>query len=140
SALLGADDTTFVLVSSPSALGVDDAEAFVSRLESRNHHVGAVILNRTTPDPWQTSPPSSEVFVNAVQTHGADEALAHKLYEAALADRSRATAEAEAAEALRAQYPKIAVISVPDLVQDVHDLKGLSMLRDALDKDAKTGE
>ncbi|MEO1335806.1 MAG: ArsA-related P-loop ATPase, partial [Myxococcota bacterium] len=47
SGLLSAEDTVFVVVTAPSAVGVADAEAFVSRLEAREHRVGAVILNRT---------------------------------------------------------------------------------------------
>ena len=133
SELLADERTAFVVVSTPSAVGVQDAEAFVSRLQARSLGVGGVVLNRATVDPWPVGPAVDRAAVESlIRAQSGPPDLAGRLYEAAALDHARAHTEAEAAKTLAAGHPEVAVVLSPELPQDVHDLKGLSLLRDAL--------
>ncbi len=137
-ALLAAPDTAFVVVSTPSPAGVGDAEAFLSRLDARSLQVSAVVFNRTTVDPWPSPPPKIEVLrqtLASVARREPDQSegdLAERLYAAAAADHDRARSEQGAISALAARFPNISMVSVPELAEDVHDLRGLGEMRNAL--------
>ena len=132
--LLAAPDTAFVVVSTASPTGVRDAEAFVARLKERHLQVGAIVLNRGTVDPWATAGagPDPALVQRAVANAGGPTGLADRLFAAAQVDHERAHEEREAASALDARYPDTPVVLVPELTEDVHDLRGLSQMRDAL--------
>ena len=132
--LLGAPDTAFVVVSTPSPIGVQDADAFVSRLRDRDLRVGAVVLNRGTNDPWPNGRPRIDLdeLRDTIAQRGGSEALATRLFAAAASDHERAQTEQKAATDLAASFPRAPVVIVPELSQDVHDLRGLSEIRDAL--------
>jgi anion-transporting ArsA/GET3 family ATPase len=49
-ALLHAEDTTFVVISTPSESPLQEAEFFLAELERRNLRTGALVVNRTLPD------------------------------------------------------------------------------------------
>ena len=131
SELLAASDTTFIVVSTPSANGVRDAAEFVERLRGRGLSVGAVVLNRGTVDPWAPNGPISvETAAGAFAAAGSG--IGERLHAAADADHQRAQTEAQAAVDLEAQFPDLRVVAVPELPKDVHDLSGLASIRDAL--------
>ena len=136
SALLADTATTFVVVSSPSSVGVQDAEAFAARLSDRGLNVGGVVLNRSTPDPGTAGTlPDLEAVRDEVQDAGGQPEWAETLYQAAAGDHARAKAERAAALALSEQHPGVRVVTVPAFPEDVHDMKGLARLRDALAAD-----
>jgi anion-transporting ArsA/GET3 family ATPase len=49
-ALLHAEDTTFVVISTPSESPLQEAEFFLAELERRNLRTGALVVNRTLPE------------------------------------------------------------------------------------------
>jgi anion-transporting ArsA/GET3 family ATPase len=49
-ALLHAEDTTFVVISTPSESPLQEAEFFLAELERRNLRTGALVVNRMLPD------------------------------------------------------------------------------------------
>ena len=132
STLLAAEDTAFIVVSTPSPTGVEGADEFVRRLVNRSMRVGAVVLNRATIDPWRDgSAPDLQALEAAVSAVKGPPSIAPRLYAAAEGDHLRAREEAQAARQL-ADNAGLSVVLVPEMSEDVHDLKGLSQLRDAL--------
>ena len=133
--LLAADDTAFVVVGTPSPVGIDEADAFVSRLRDRQLQVGALVLNRATVDPYRAAAGAlapADALRRHIASAGGPVDMAERLHAAATADHVRAGREAEAAAALADKHDPLPVAVVPELSDDVHDLKGLSLMRDAL--------
>jgi anion-transporting ArsA/GET3 family ATPase len=129
-ALLKADGTRFVLVTSPSAMQVGEALHFHELLGERSLRVAAVIANRVNPDFLKdTRLTRLEVMEAAAQldvphipglpsvgerlwTTLQDEQVLHKLDEAQLA-------------VLAKGCPGTPVVPVPRFDHDIHDLAGL---------------
>lgn len=119
-ALLASDVSRFVLVASPRADTIEEAQFFAARLEKSDLTVGAVIVNRCTPtfgDPPARRPRAA-----------AQAALYDNLVEL------RATAEAERAHAARllacAALPDdVHTTFVPTLAGDVHTMQALTTIR-----------
>ncbi len=119
-ALLASDVSRFVLVASPRADTIEEAQFFAARLEKSDLTVGAVIVNRCTPtfgDPPARRPRAA-----------AQAALYDNLVEL------RATAETERAHAARllacAALPDdVHTTFVPTLAGDVHTMQALTTIR-----------
>ena len=129
--LLARDDTRFLVVGHPGELGLPEARAFVDRLAERDLSVGAVVLNRGTPDPFAAGAGDPEALASALAAAGAPGDLAPRLVAATARMAAQAEAEAEARARLAAEVDR-PVALVPELPQDVHDLVGLDQLRAAL--------
>jgi anion-transporting ArsA/GET3 family ATPase len=128
--ILAAPDTTFMVVSTPSPSGVVDARAFRDRLMERQLRVGGVILNRATPDPFLPGEgPAPEALAAALAEAPA---LAVRLEALAQERSAEARRHREAAEDLALEVEGCAVVAVPQLPRDVHDLEGLERLRAGL--------
>lgn len=132
SAILGADDTSFFVISTPGAAGAEAARQFSRRLAEHEIHVGAAVLNRATIDPFLgEAVPSPAALEAAVRAAGGTDDLARRLYDEAERARVVAAAHRESAASLVGDVPG-PVLLVPQLGRDVHDLVGLHQLRNHL--------
>lgn len=128
-AILEGKDTTFVVVAAPRGSSLREARAFRDRLVERKIHVGAMVLNRATVDPFSGMPPFGEgVLAEEVARAGGSPELEKKLRDTALAASERARHEAQSVSRLRADTG-IPVAVAPELPRDIHDLMGLEALR-----------
>ncbi|MEZ5217407.1 MAG: ArsA-related P-loop ATPase [Ilumatobacteraceae bacterium] len=126
-ALLSNPDTNYVVVTSPRRAAVDEAAYFAERLAEHHLSVSAVIVNRR--HPRFGSMTSSEVARRAAAAE-ADRAPDAGLW----ANLDELTRVAEDEDAVVAPIvgraaeddDRIPVVSVPLLVDDVHDLDGLA--------------
>lgn len=127
--ILAADDTTFFVVSTPNAAGVEAAASFSERLTEREINVGGAILNRATVDPFDgETPAGADVLGPAVVTAGGAPDLTDRLVLEAEEARSMAFRHRDAALTLEDRVPG-PVVLVPQLDRDVHDLVGLDAIR-----------
>ena len=109
--------TAFVVVASPRRDAVDETLFFADRLRLSSGRVEALIVNRVFPDFGPVPAPL------AAGGHG--DAVA--ALTANLADLDRvASREQQHVAALSARLPGAAVIQVPFLAEDVHDVAGLT--------------
>lgn len=120
--LIASDVTRFVLVASPRADTIDEAGYFADRLHEKGLTVGAVVMNRCTPefDP----PPATRPRTNDGK----------RLYDNLVELRATAAAEREHARELLQHRAVGGAWSafVPTLATDVHDLASLEAIRQAL--------
>jgi anion-transporting ArsA/GET3 family ATPase len=131
-ALLRDPDTEFVLVSSPRREAVEEAIAFAAELHRSELPLGALVVNR----------------MHAAAERDGDLAALDPLLGADLAARVRAAAhdlelaaDADAAslERLRAAFPALDPICVPELPVDAGDLDGLRAVASALGDYPRSG-
>jgi anion-transporting ArsA/GET3 family ATPase len=125
------DEAGFLLVASPARAALDEARYFRERLRQKRMPLVACVVNRVHPDP-RSAPPgpgpgarlSPDLAERLLTVFREQEALAR-------ADRRRIRQlEADAGAA---------VLSVPELESDVHDLRGLAQVADALGTPARAG-
>jgi len=114
--LLIADDTAFILVTVPRNDAVDDAAAFVTTLAEANIEVDAVIVNRVHPSfatkrALRTDDPALTPFVDVLNQSVAV-----------------ATGQDQILSTLSTVLPAGAIVKIPFLDTDVHDLTGLAAL------------
>lgn len=109
-------DSAFVLVVSPRPDTLAEAQGFVEALATAGLAVRAVIVNRTTPSFGDVAVPAGR--------SGAARALAD----------FRALARREQAEihTFATTIPGAALVQVPMLARDIHDLEGLATIADLL--------
>jgi anion-transporting ArsA/GET3 family ATPase len=126
-ALLGADETAFVLVASPKDDAVTEATYFARKLSASSIEIRALIVNRVHPDPGPGSP-------------AADRERATTLAGKAIGDHYRCLAdlkeishaEEEHLAAITGHIQSAPVCRVPLLPFEVHDLDSLTSFGDAL--------
>jgi anion-transporting ArsA/GET3 family ATPase len=124
--LLADERTAFVLVASPREDTLVEARYFVDKIAGADLEVAAVVVNRVLP-PVATSPVRAHALVGEL----AGTKLAPAA--AALADHaSAATGDADRIAVLTVDTPDAAMVQVPLLPSDVHDLEGLSTIADYL--------
>ena len=109
-------DSAFVLVVSPRPDTLAEAQGFVEALVTAGLAVRAVVVNRTTPSFGDVAVPAGR--------SGAARALAD----------FRALARREQAEiqTFATTLPGAALVQVPMLARDIHDLEGLATIADLL--------
>jgi anion-transporting ArsA/GET3 family ATPase len=136
--LLKTPGTAFVVVAAPEPDALREASYFVERLSSERMPLAGLVVNRVR----HTSLPKG-VVLPAARAEAAAEALAAKpddpatrLAEAALRVHAELAAAAEhdarMAKRFAAAHPRVPVIAVPALAEDVHDLEGLRRIGDLL--------
>lgn len=131
--LLSAEDTTFLVVSTPTEAGLIEAGTFRERLIERHVRVGGLIFNRATPDPFlATEGPDSEGFARLVASVGGSPELSARLIKEAERTHEESQTQQAAVAELGAKLPGTAVLAVPQFARDVHDLEGLEALGRAL--------
>lgn len=141
-ALLSSPDAAFVLVTSPSALTIDEALFFHKALGESQIKTAAVIVNRLQEDPRkqggvEQQPAIAEALARAQIVDGST----HSQAAISLSVRLAKTLQEQAALADidRAQVQRLAhalgptpIYLAPRLRRDIHDLNGLWQIHDSL--------
>jgi anion-transporting ArsA/GET3 family ATPase len=134
-ALLREDGTTFLLVTSPRAAAIADARFFHGKLDEAGMPFGGLIVNRVREGAAATPGPELERELTALL----DQRLARKVLRD-LEDRNRLAArDAGNIGSMREEMAGDALIAVPELAGDVHDLDGLATVARHLFADPQTG-
>jgi anion-transporting ArsA/GET3 family ATPase len=133
---LRSSDVTFVLVTSPAPMSVQEVLFFSERLEGAGMPRGAFVVNRFhLPPPGATAAPTTIDVAIAIEAHALvldDDAPARIL---------RAHADAVGLAALDALHVgklgkratgSVPIVRVPELASDVHDLAHLGLVAEAL--------
>jgi anion-transporting ArsA/GET3 family ATPase len=144
-ALLHDRRTTFVVVSTLETAPLREAEFFISELSARKLHLGAVVLNKTLPDYFQSgtgdaaaralvADPGPAAQAAAAVDPELDPSTAGRVLatigESFLNFEVAAKREAELrTELVRLSAP---VLRVPAFEEDIHDLRGLARLGECL--------
>ncbi|MBI4817262.1 MAG: ArsA family ATPase [Deltaproteobacteria bacterium] len=123
--------TAFMIVSSPQPGPLAVAKKFEKRLHEERIRVGAFVLNRTTPDPFEGAPRNAELLERRVLELGGSSNLAYRIEWIAREAQASAQAERAVADALTADAG-VPVVMVPELDNDVHELRSLDLVRQSL--------
>jgi anion-transporting ArsA/GET3 family ATPase len=122
-ALLRDDATTFLLVTSPAAAAIADASHFHAKLAESGMPFGALIVNRVR-EPVAAAAGDADLERELSDLLG--EPLTRKVLHD-VADRNLlAERDARNTERMRAELTGGALLTVPELSGDVHDLEGLA--------------
>ena len=125
--LLAADETAFVLVTSPRRDAVEEAEFFAARLADGEFAVDALVVNRVHPHYCDADP--ATLRARATRARGAPRRRrgpARSARYANLADfEDVAARERHELEGLEHRIGDASVAHVPELGHDVHDFTAL---------------
>ncbi|MGH3823831.1 MAG: ArsA family ATPase [Pseudonocardiaceae bacterium] len=125
--LLRAPGTAFVVIATPEADAVREAAYFVNRLANESMPLAGLVLNRTHPLLADLPAARAETVAEALERTGnaplAAAVLRLHADRVALADRER-----RLLARFRRAHPAVAVVTVPALAADVHDLPGLRQI------------
>ena len=127
--LLKTPGTAFVVVATPEPDALREASYFVDRLNQEHMPLAGLIVNRT----HECAPVSGAKALSAARAEAGAEALTERDGpESAITALRVHAAVATAAEhdarmvtRFRTAHPEVAVVTVPALASDVHDLAGL---------------
>lgn len=118
-ALLRAEGTTFVLVTTPASSRVEEGAAFARALSARSLRAAAIVVNRV--HPWAIEAPRADREKGRSRFSG--DVLAELT---ALAGREQARADVDSGHLAQiAKTSGLPQIAVPELESDVHDLRSL---------------
>lgn len=141
--ILSAPTTSFWVVAAPHEAPLETAVSFYERLHTDGISVGAFILNRAEPDPFERVSPAPELLRARVLASGGSEAFSARWISVADAAQRQAQEERHRRDLLRQRVSpegQRPVRLVPELDGDVHDLAGLEALRASLfDPPGRTG-
>src|SRR5690349_19273372 len=125
--LLRAPGTAFVVIATPEADAVREAAYFVDRLATESMPLAGLVLNRTHPVLADLPAARAETAAETLQRSGGAPLAAAVLRlhadRVALAGRER-----RLLARFRRAHPAVAVVTVPALAADVHDLPGLRQI------------
>jgi anion-transporting ArsA/GET3 family ATPase len=139
--LLAAPGTAFLVIAAPEPDALREASYFVERLDQEGMPLAGLVLNRVAPvrlpelSPEQAGAGAQRLRDTDPEPDSA-EALTAQLLDLH-ADRMRqAVRQHHLADRFVAANPKVPVVAVPALAQDVHDLDGLRQIGELLGRDA----
>jgi anion-transporting ArsA/GET3 family ATPase len=136
--LLRAPGTAFMVIATPEADAVREAAYFVDRLATESMPLAGLVLNRTHPVLADLPAARAETAAEALERAGPAVNAAAPLAAAVLrlhADRvALAGRERRLLARFRRAHPAVAVVTVPALAADVHDLPGLRTIGQLLAK------
>lgn len=122
--LLRSPECAFLVVTTPTAVSLEEAGYFVERLGQAGMHAEAVVANRWHPESDSLSPKMADAAEKLASGDAADRAAA-----AVLVDRLRREpqrrSEAEAMHSFAERHGGIPIVPIPELAEDVHDVPGL---------------
>jgi anion-transporting ArsA/GET3 family ATPase len=131
--LLAADESAFVLVTSPRRDAVEEAEYFAARLADGQYAVDALVVNRVHPQYCDTEPATLRSRAAEVATYDGDAAARLAARYANLADfEDVAIRERAELSGLEQRIGDASVAHVPELGHDVHDFTALRAVADHL--------
>jgi anion-transporting ArsA/GET3 family ATPase len=124
--LLGADDTAFVLVTSPRRDAVEEAEFFARRLAESEFTVDALVVNRVHEQYSHTDPAALRDRARQLAGRRSEASSRLAAHYANLADLDE-VARRERAElaGLEDRIGDASIVHVPELAHDVHDFAAL---------------
>jgi anion-transporting ArsA/GET3 family ATPase len=124
--LLAADETAFVLVTSPRRDAVEEAAYFAQRLADGDYAVDALVVNRVHPQYTDADPDALRARGAELAAHGGDAAARLAARYANLADfEDVALRERAELAGLEQRIGDASVAHVPELGHDVHDFTAL---------------
>jgi anion-transporting ArsA/GET3 family ATPase len=124
--LLAADDTAFVLVTSPRRDAVEEAEYFASRLAESQFGVDALVVNRVHERYCDADPDALRDRARELESRRGDASSRLAAHFANLADLEEvAVRERHALAGLEERIGDASVVHVPELGHDVHDFAAL---------------
>jgi anion-transporting ArsA/GET3 family ATPase len=123
-ALLRSDRCAFVVVAAPSSASLEEAGYFIARLSESDMRPAAVVVNRWHGDEPE-APPGLRPVVGRLEEGEAEQRAVAAVFAAALREEPRRNAERQAVARFVRDQKDIAVITVPELDGDVHDVEGL---------------
>ncbi len=135
--LLKKPGTAFVVVAAPEPDALREASYFVDRLSQERMPLAGMVVNRTR----VAAPVAGGKPLSAARAEAAADALAEKdpaatLAQAALRVHAEVAAAAEhdtrMTKRFASAHPEVALVTVPALPADVHDLAGLRTIGDLL--------
>jgi anion-transporting ArsA/GET3 family ATPase len=133
---LRSPEVSFVLVTSPAPVNLEEAVFFSERLDSANMARGAFVVNRfRLPPLWTDAPPGEGDVASAIARHGLYlEDGAPQRVVRAHADAVRlARRDAANLRSLNERASNhVPIVRVPELASDVHDLKNLRDIAEML--------
>jgi anion-transporting ArsA/GET3 family ATPase len=146
--LLADRRTTFIVVSTLEPAPVREAEAFMGLLPGRHLHLGALVLNKVLPgylmDPGlaeraeQLAENAAEIAASLTASgaalEGGDASLVERVLSEVASNFNNLSVVAKREGSQRAELPGApsAVVAVPELDEDVHDLPGVLRVGRAL--------
>ncbi len=136
-ALLSASGTAFLVVAAPEPDALREASYFVERLAEERMPLAGMIVNRMTPAP-AVGLSAEQAAAGAQRLRESDpaadstEGLTATLLELHAGRMQRAARQENLAARFVAANPRVPVIAVPALAQDVHDLPGLRTVGELL--------
>jgi anion-transporting ArsA/GET3 family ATPase len=133
--LLRHDETTFLLVTSPRAAAIADAGYFHGKLTSSGMPFGALIVNRVC-EPVAATADDPRLAAELDGLLGAP--LARRVRHDVEDRNGLAERDATNIERMRAELGAGALLTVPELSGDVHDLDGLAAMAERLFKRRRT--
>ncbi|HEX6403407.1 MAG TPA: ArsA-related P-loop ATPase [Pseudonocardiaceae bacterium] len=125
--LLRAPGTAFVVIATPEADAVREAAYFVDRLATESMPLAGLVLNRTHPVLADLPAARAETVAETLQRSG-DAPLAAAVLRLHADRVALAGRERRLLARFRRAHPAVAVVTVPALAADVHDLPGLSQI------------
>lgn len=131
-AQLQSPDTRFIVVAAPERDALREASYFVERLAGENMPLAGLVVNRVQP----VELPELTVAASIAGADRLDESGNYPLAAGLLrlhADRIKnAERQAHLTSRFCTAHPRVAVVAVPALAGDVHDLEGLREIGDSL--------
>jgi anion-transporting ArsA/GET3 family ATPase len=125
--LLRAPGTAFVVIATPEADAVREAAYFVDRLATESMPLAGLVLNRTHPLLADLPAARAEMVAETLQRSG-DVPLAAAVLRLHADRVALAGRERRLLARFHRAHPAVAVVTVPTLTADVHDLPGLSQI------------
>jgi len=131
-ALLGAPETSFVVVAAPDTDALREASYFVDRLAADGMHLAGMVLNRVHgSEASALSATDSRAAADKLQGERSY-ALTRGLLELHADRMDVVDREARLVERFAATNPRVRRAQVPAFTSDVHDLAGLRLVGEAL--------
>jgi anion-transporting ArsA/GET3 family ATPase len=125
--LLRAPGTAFVVIATPEADAVREAAYFVDRLATESMPLAGLVLNRTHPVLADLPAARAETVAETLARSG-DAPLAAAVLRLHADRVALAGRERRLLARFRRAHPAVAVVTVPALAADIHDLPGLSQI------------
>jgi anion-transporting ArsA/GET3 family ATPase len=126
SALLHAEETSFVVVSTQDPAPLEEAEYFLAELDRRGLHLGALVLNRTLPSALR----DDRARAAATQLSESSDRLSAGIATTFL-NYAQLAEQAEASRRRLAAFPE-RVVSIPLFERPLTDLAALRLLADCI--------
>jgi anion-transporting ArsA/GET3 family ATPase len=122
--LMRSPECAFVIVTSPTPGSLEEAGFFLDRLEAGTMQATAVVANRWHAQPRPLPDEAAEATAELAEGTTEERAVAAML-RAKLREEPRRVAESQAIDGFARAHRGIAIVPIPDLAGDVHDVHGL---------------